>query len=511
MNDVEQLEQSGGGQSSRTCALAGEFNYEAPPVRPYPKPVAFIRKHMFKLFLLVAFAGSLVFMLIAYFAMQPHDDSLLFLSCSHQWKSLFKYMSIPLVSIIFTWWHVWLGIKMCFYPVEFVGCSRPKLYGEPIFGWQGIVPRRARVMAERSCDIMIGSLITVEEIIDRIHAEEFFEELDTVLSKISGDVLARVAQKNWPRLWNNLPMVAKQELQTKVMEESQKMFHPVVGDLKRDINKIVDIKQMSVDILCENKPLMVQMFQDIGNREFTFIQHVAAVMGCILGIIQMFSWILINDGNDEPCGPGDHAVRCWIGYIILPVSGLVIGIFTNWLGITMIFRPVEPHIICGGYVNIQGVFLKRQPQVAKELTKVICKELVTAEKMLTFVLKSQGTIDKVLEIYQEHMNAAFDKVMSHAQSAAPIFMGPRAVPNMKDDVIQLTLECMKPHQKSIEEFMDRKFDLEDTLAHRLSRLHPARFEGMLHPVFQEDEWMVLLLGGVLGVIVGLLQAFALGS
>jgi uncharacterized membrane protein YheB (UPF0754 family) len=366
-------------------------------------------------------------------------------------------------------------------------------------------------MAERSCDIMIGSLITVEEIIDRIHAQEFFSELDTELSKISGDVLAKVAEKHWPRVWNNLPMAVKNELNKKVMEESRKMFQPVVGDLKKDINKIVDIKQMSIDILCENKALMVEMFQKIGSREFTFIQHVAAVMGCILGIIQMFLWLAINEGNDEPCKAGDHSVRCWIGYIILPVSGLVIGIFTNWLGITMIFRPVEPHIICGGYVNFQGVFLKRQPQVAKELTQVICTELVTAEKMLTFVLKSQGTMDKVLQIYQDHMHASMNEVMGAAQSVAPIFLGAGAVDHIKEDVIQETLCCLEPHKNRIEEFMDRKFDLEDTLAHRLTRLHPARFEGMLHPVFQEDEWMVLLLGGVLGVIVGLLQAFALGS
>ena len=67
-----------------------------------------------------------------------------------------------------TWWHVVIGIQMCFYPVEFVGCFYP------VCGWQGIVLRRAHVMASRSCDIMIGALITIEEIIDRIAHEDFF-------------------------------------------------------------------------------------------------------------------------------------------------------------------------------------------------------------------------------------------------------------------------------------------------------------------------------------------------
>merc|ERR1719160_1138862 len=110
---------------------------------------------------------------------KPGSDGVrhLGMTVSRQWWNLFKYLSIPLVSIIFTWWHVWLGIKMCFYPVEFVGCC------SPVCGWQGIVPRRAHIMAARSCDIMIGTLISVEEIIDRISPEDFFRSLAPVIAQ----------------------------------------------------------------------------------------------------------------------------------------------------------------------------------------------------------------------------------------------------------------------------------------------------------------------------------------
>ncbi len=61
------------------------------------------------------------------------------------------------------------------------------------------------------------------------------------------------------------------------------------------------------------------------------------------------------------------------------------------------------------------------------------------------------------------------------------------------------------------EYADRVFSLEETLRTRLGNLPPEEFEGMLHPVFQEDEWMILLLGGVLGVLVGFFQGLALGA
>ena len=44
-----------------------------------------------------------------------------------------------------------------------------------------------------------------------------------------------------------------------------------------------------------------------------------------------------------------------------------------------------------------------------------------------------------------------------------------------------------------------------------STLPSKEFEGMLRPAFQEDEWMIMVLGGVLGVVVGTLQALALSE
>lgn len=490
--------------ATRGPALAGQFNYVAPETRPYPQPIAFLRRYAFRIFLLVTFGGTVLILFCTYFAYGDHDSYLGFLPCNKAWKDLFKYMSIPVVSIVFTWWHVWLGIKMCFYPVEFIGCCKPYL------GWQGIVPRRAQTMATRSCDIMIGTLITVEEIIDRVEPQDFFSSLENVIGATSTAVVTRVATRRFPSVWAQLPEQVKDELNKKVVEESQRMFQPVINDLKTNINQIVDIKQMAVDVLVSNKPLLVAMFQEIGNREFVFIQHVAAVMGFVLGIIQMMLWLILNSSDGE-CDSHSHAFKCWGGFVILPVSGLIIGYFTNWLGITMIFRPVEPHIMCGGYVNIQGVFLKRQQEVSKELTTMICTHLVHAHKMMEYILKRSDVVDRVLEIYQRHMNEAFEEVMGRARTVLPILVGQGAIDGIKQEVMDETIAELPNHATEIEAYMDRAFGLRDTLAYRLARLPPDRFEGMLHPVFQEDEWMVLLLGGVLGVVVGSLQAFALGS
>lgn len=472
--------------SAREVLTVGEaraqarWDYTPPTVRPLPGPIRFLRVRCFMIFMCIVLLGPVLYLIVELAFVDFNN----WISVK-DWLEKLKYASIPIVSVAFTYWHVWLGIQMCWYPIEFVGYP-------PVFGWQGIVPRRAGIMAERSCDLMIGNLITVEEIIERIEPDDFFRKLGPVLGNTCAAVMQRLAVKHCPQVWALLPASVRAELNQKVLEESQKMFRPIITDIKQNVNRIFNIKQMAVEALISDKPLLVSMFQEIGRKEFTFVMHVAAVVGAIMGFVQMAIYA--------------HFQAWWI----LPLSGLLIGYFTNWLAITMIFKPVQPHIICGGYINIQGVFLKRQQQVATELSSMICTKLIYARRMLEFVVRSES-FEEVLEIYQRHMEKAIDSVLGKSSLMLPVFVGQNAIEGIKNEAIQFTLDELPNHSKEIEDYMDKTFALADTIGPRLRGLPPEQFEGMLRPVFQEDEWMVLLLGGVLGVLVGSMQALVLGQ
>merc|ERR1712194_776400 len=57
----------------------------------------------------------------------------------------------------------------------------------------------------------------------------------------------------------------------------------------------------------------------------------------------------------------------------------------------------------------------------------------------------------------------------------------------------------------LHKYMTTKLDVEPTLACRLKLLSSTEFEDLLHPVFQEDEAILIAAGGVLGAIAGLGQ------
>ena len=60
-------------------------------------------------------------------------------------------------------------------------------------------------------------------------------------------------------------------------------------------------------------------------------------------------------------------------------------------------------------------------------------------------------------------------------------------------------------------YISKVTDIEARNRECLQRMPPDEFENLLHPVFQEDEWILVLLGGVLGAIVGLAQVYFLSE
>ena len=342
--------------------------------------------------------------------------------------------------------------------------------------------------------------MTVEEFMDRIEPQHFFDALEDLMGGLCFQVLEKIMLKRLPTVWTALPSSVQHELKLKVLEDTKQSFGKAMVDLKTNISSILDLQEMAVETFVNNPRMMVDMFRSVALKELVFIQRVAAVMGFVLGLVQVVFYIMLKDK------PG-------MDYIMLPVSGLIIGYFTNLLALKMTFRPVWPHQFCNGRVNVQGVFLKRQREASQKMAELICRNVVDARAMLNYMLRSPSStgVEKVLEIYRNHVGRSVDKSMGIAKNmamVAPATLGSQ-IDEMKQDVIDFSLELLPQHSRAIEDYMDRTMNVQETLTWRLSRISPPEFESIIHPIFQDDEWILLVVGGFLGVIIGLLQAWAL--
>ena len=69
-----------------------------------------------------------------------------------------------------------------------------------------------------------------------------------------------------------------------------------------------------------------------------------------------------------------------LSYLIGPMSGLVIGAFTNWLAIKMMFRPHQPKYIFGMKLPFTpGLIPKERGRIAEAVATSISENLMNKE------------------------------------------------------------------------------------------------------------------------------------
>ena len=73
--------------------------------------------------------------------------------------------------------------------------------------------------------------------------------------------------------------------------------------------------------------------------------------------------------------------------------------------------------------------------------------------------------------------------------------------------VEKIMERLPATLKHVEKYAEDAMDIRNTLVSKLQQLTPAEFEGILRPAFQQDEWILIAVGAMLGFLVGELQVF----
>lgn len=237
-------------------------------------------------------------------------------------------------------------------------------------------------------------------------------------------------------------------------------------------------------------------------------------MGFFFGLAQMAANIYFK-GN------------FWFDHLMLPISGFLLGYITNWIALKLIFRPINPIIIpcCCGFdkcfgkeIKFQGLFLKRQREVSVEFAALVTKKILKAEFMLHAMFRGPSS-DKLFIKITKHLQEAVDRFAGYDKFKPLIefALGSDKFNQAKQEVIDGLFNCLELKcsdevikvQRKLEQYTDEAMDIERLLRTKMASLTPVQFEGVLHPVFEQDEIKLILIGAVLGLLVGLFQVYVI--
>lgn len=391
---------------------------------------------------------------------------------------LLPYLSIPIVSALVGWITNIVAINMTFYPINYVGV-RP-------FGWQGIIPSKAKKMAETAVELWTTKLLDIGTQFSKIKPSKVAEEMGPSIDHLSKQIIDEVMEAKLPKIWERTPEGIRQNIYDKVSENLPHVVEEMMKDVKSNFSDMLDLKYLAVSALTQNKALLNQMFLTCGEEEFKFIKKSGLYFGFLFGLIQMIVW---------------YFLPIWW---ILPLFGVLVGYFTNLLALKLIFRPLNPIKI--GKLVIQGMFIRRQKEVSTEYSKIVASKIITIENIFEYIIRGPGS-EKLEKIVCKQIEYTINETAGLLKSLVEISTGSQLFIHIRNIACFRFMQELPMNIRQVFGYAENALDLEHILRHKMIGLTPLEFESFLRPVFKEDETTLILIGALLGGLAGLLQYF----
>ncbi len=421
-------------------------------------------------------------------------------------SKILSLITIPLFTGGIGYATNWSGVWMLFYPIRFRGVRVPGLKAlanalprkvqqipgiiDGGLGWQGIVPSRAAKMGSIAVDKGIAKVGSPADFYRQLDAEKISEH---ILVTARGDIreaVERILEREHPQLWRELPPRLREAVHARVQEQLPDIVRAVTAEIGAHIDQLLDLKLMVIRHIEENPELANRIFLDVGRKELRFIVNFGFFFGFLLGIPIAFLTV--------------EVLTMWW---LLPIAGVLIGYVTNLVGIWMIFEPVRPRKL--GPYTLQGLFLKRQPEVAGVYADIIAGDVVTMRNIGRALLGGPSG-DRTRQMIETAIHPAVDNAVGRAQPAVRVAVGAREYDAIRSSVAVEAVDYALGPLADPEFNEAQRAAIRRLVVDRVRKMGPAEFSEMLRTAVHEDEWLLYLHGAVLGFLAGLIHLAVFG-
>ncbi|MFA5536722.1 MAG: DUF445 family protein [Bacillota bacterium] len=186
---------------------------------------------------------------------------------------------------------------------------------------------------------------------------------------------------------------------------------------------------------------------------------------------------------------------------LTPLIGGLIGWFTNYLAVKMIFRPQKPITIPVLGFTFQGLIPKRKSEIAKTLGEIIERELISWDELAGQIVDGETGEHLVLLLAAQ----AKDAIVTSLPALIP-----EAFKSVVGGLVENTIVKMAPGllkqfaNKSIAELKEH-LSLSSLIEEKISRMEWDELEGLVFEVAARELKHIEMLGGVIGFLIGLIQ------
>ncbi|HET6255984.1 MAG TPA: DUF445 domain-containing protein [Puia sp.] len=183
-----------------------------------------------------------------------------------------------------------------------------------------------------------------------------------------------------------------------------------------------------------------------------------------------------------------------------------ISAFIHWLTIRLalrlLFHPRRPRRILG--FTLQGVFPKKQRQIAESLGRIAGRQLLSFEDIEKTITDPQN-VQRILPVVEEHIDHFLRNKLKESMPMISMFIGEKTIAQLKSVFMQELEELFPVILRRYILHLREDLDLERIVAEKIAGFSNDRLESMLNGFLTREFRFVEMTGAALGFLIGLLQ------
>lgn len=375
-----------------------------------------------------------------------------------------------------------LAVKMIFRPhqrVTALGVS-----------FQGVLPKHQAHFARMLSAIIVRDFMSLEDLVGGLNRPELVDEVERLARRMAADVIdelrATVPEAQRAMLSPQMIDAATEQL----IREARSRVPEIIATTQARAASVLDLEQVVTDkVMGLGAGGLERVIYAVSKKELDFIEYYGAIFGFFLGVLQFGVLHLFGD---------------WV----LPVVGCIVGTVTNWMAIQMLFYPREPTKYLG-FFTYQGMFPKRQKEMAVKMGSIAASELILPEEIfgeLTDRMVPSSLEASDVEQAELVLRAQAPRVFQVADALVP----ESARPELRARVARRMSPRLGEIKGALVAAATTHLDIHGILRDRIAALKKSEFEQLLRGLFEREEIYLIIYGGILGALIGGLQLLIVG-
>lgn len=199
--------------------------------------------------------------------------------------------------------------------------------------------------------------------------------------------------------------------------------------------------------------------------------------------------------------------------ILFPFIGALLGWFTNFLAVKMLFHPKEPKTILrfqiGKFqvkgITFQGIFPKRQKMIATKIGKVVADELLSVDDIKEKVV-TQASMDNIYNQVEIKMDNFLEGRMTKKFPLVSMLATKKLKTNIRDQMLEEVKVQLPSMMDNYVKHFEENVNIEEMITEKFGMLSSDRLEEVMNEILSKEFKFIEVLGGVIGFVVGVVQA-----